>query len=201
MFDNDAAAPILGVDPGLSRCGYGAVVSLGRRPRARAAGVIRTSPADDLATRLASLQVEVESLLDEVRPAAVAVERVLFQANVRTAMTVGQASGVVLAAAARRGIPVAHYSPNEMKLAVTGDGAADKVQVQAMVARLLHLDAVPDPPDVADALGLALCHLGAAPLRAAVGVDDGEDSPGTGRGPSRLDVAIAAATRKAEVSG
>ena len=189
------AAPILGIDPGLSRCGYGAVTGTSAHPVACAAGVIRTAPDLELAVRLAQLQMEIEALLDELAPQAVAVERVLFQANVRTAMSVGQASGLVLAAAARRSILVAQYSPNEMKLSVTGDGAADKAQVQRMVAHQLRLAQLPEPPDAADALGLALCHLSSAPLRAAVaaGADDPSGPGRSGSGSSRLDAAIAAA--------
>ena len=97
------------------------------------------------------------------RPSALAVERVLFQANVRTAMSVGQASGLALVVAARAGVPVAQYSPNEVKLAVTGDGRADKLAVQTMVTRLLGLREIPKPPDAADALALACCHHGRAP--------------------------------------
>jgi crossover junction endodeoxyribonuclease RuvC len=133
-------------------------------------GVIRTVPADRLPVRLATLEAELRGLVDELRPAAVAVERVLFQTNVRTAMSVGQASGLALVVAARAGIPVVEYSPNEVKLAVTGYGAADKAQVQAMVTRMLCLEAPPRPPDAADALALALCHLWGAPLRAAADV-------------------------------
>jgi crossover junction endodeoxyribonuclease RuvC len=118
-----------------------------------------------LPERLADLQVELDALFDELAPAALAVERILFQVNARTAITVGQASGLALAGAARRGIPVTHYSPNEVKLAVTGYGAADKEQVQAMVTRLCNLESTPRPPDAADALALALCHLWAEPLR------------------------------------
>src|SRR6185437_13198938 len=95
---------------------------------------------------------------------ALAVERVLFQNNARTAISVGQASGLALVAAARVGVPVTQYSPNEVKLAVAGHGGADKEQVQLMVTRLLRLGAVPRPPDAADALALALCHQWAAPL-------------------------------------
>ena len=119
-------------------------------------------------------------LFDEIRPRAVAVERILFQANARTAISVGQASGLALAAAARRGVPVTHYSPNEVKLAVTGYGAADKAQVQAMVTRLCHLDAPPSPPDAADALALAICHLWAAPVHAAADAAEGSDGPSVG---------------------
>ena len=106
------------------------------------------------------------------RPSAVAVERVLFQSNARTAMSVGQASGLALVAAVRADVPVALYSPNEVKLAVTGDGRADKAAVQTMVARLLKLAEVPKPPDAADALGLAITHLAAAPLLARVAAQE-----------------------------
>ena len=98
-----------------------------------------------------------------------AVERVLFQSNARTAMSVGQASGLALVAAVRADVPVALYSPNEVKLAVTGNGRADKAAVQTMVARLLKLAEVPKPPDAADALALACCHIWRAPLVAQVG--------------------------------
>jgi len=160
---------VLGIDPGVSRCGYGAVAAEGSGLEARACGVIRTPPGDPLPERLAALHAELEGLLAELRPAAVAVERVFFQANVRTAMSVGQASGLALAVAARAGVPVCQYTPNEVKQAVAGYGAAGKGQVQAMVARLLHLPEVPGPPDAADALALAICHLSAGRFRAAAG--------------------------------
>jgi crossover junction endodeoxyribonuclease RuvC len=163
----DPAGPVLGIDPGLSRCGYGAVRGRGDACRAVAYGVIRTSPSDPLPDRLCALEAELATLVAELGPAAVAVERVLFQANVRTAMAVGQASGLALLVAARAGIPVAQYSPNEVKLAVAGYGGADKVQVQTMVTRLLGLTEVPSPPDAADALALALCHGSGAPVRGA----------------------------------
>lgn len=163
MFD-----AVLGIDPGLSRCGYGVVRREGSRLVPVAFGVLRTPPDLDLPERLAQLADDLDELLDEVRPVAVAVERVLFQVNARTAIAVGMASGLALAAAARRAVPVAHYSPNEVKLAVTGDGRADKAAVQTMVARLLGLEAVPSP-DAADALALAWCHLGRARLAARVG--------------------------------
>ncbi len=189
MFDLDGS--VLGIDPGLSRCGYGVVrLGAGRKAEALACGVIRTPPSDPLPQRLASLAIELEQLIDEVRPAAVSVERVLFQANARTAMSVGQASGLALATAARMGIPVTQYSPNEVKLAVTGDGAADKAQVQAMVARLLRLDEPPRPPDAADALALALCHLWRIPLSGAVA-----STPGVG-GAGGFERAVAAAVAK-----
>jgi crossover junction endodeoxyribonuclease RuvC len=158
MFDPERPGPILGIDPGLSRCGYGAVLREGARLRAVAAGVVRTPPSWALPDRLVALADELESLMDDLAPSAVVVERVLFQVNARTAISVGQASGLALAAAARRGLPVVQYSPNEVKLAVTGDGAADKAAVQAMVTRQLNLAEVPEPPDAADALALAICH-------------------------------------------
>jgi crossover junction endodeoxyribonuclease RuvC len=156
---------VLGIDPGLSRCGYGAVRS-GRSPQAVAIGVIRTSPADPLPQRLAELQGELRSLLAELQPDVVAIERIFFQNNVRTAMSVGQASAVAMVEAVAARAEVVQYSPNEVKLAVTGDGAADKVQVQAMVQRLLGLAVAPKPADAADAAALALCHLAHAPARA-----------------------------------
>ncbi|MGZ4691146.1 MAG: crossover junction endodeoxyribonuclease RuvC [Acidimicrobiia bacterium] len=169
MFD--PTGPVLGIDPGVSRCGYGAVAGRtaairGSDCRAVAFGVIRTPPDLPLPERLGRLQGELEQLIAEVGPSAVAVERVLFQVNVRTAMSVGQASGLALATAARAGIPVAQYSPNEVKLAVAGYGGAEKAAVQAMVVRLLRLPGPPGSPDAADALALALCHLWGAPLHA-----------------------------------
>ena len=158
MFD--PAGPVLGIDPGVSRCGYGVVTRVDGRLRASACGVIRTPPGDPLPQRLAALAHELALLVEQVRPSVLAVERVLFQANARTAMSVGQASGLALVAAARAGVPVAQYSPNEVKLAVTGDGRADKRAVQSMVARLLELDEIPRSPDAADALALACCHIG-----------------------------------------
>jgi crossover junction endodeoxyribonuclease RuvC len=162
MFD--PAGPVLGIDPGVSRCGYGVVARDGARLRAVACGVLRSPPSEPLPARLAGLADELDALVRQYRPAAVAVERVLFQNNARTAISVGQASGLALVAAARAGVPVVQYSPNEVKLAVTGDGRADKQGVQAMVTRLLGLAAVPKPADAADALALACCHLWRAPL-------------------------------------
>jgi crossover junction endodeoxyribonuclease RuvC len=129
--------------------------------------VIRTDHERALPERLAELEGELGALVRELRPAAMAVERVLFQANVRTAMSVGQASGLALAVAARAGVPVSHYSPNEVKLAVVGYGGADKAQVQTMVARLLQLE-VPSSADAADALAVAVCHAWGGGLRDAV---------------------------------
>jgi crossover junction endodeoxyribonuclease RuvC len=165
----DPTGPVLGIDPGLSRCGYGIVACERNQPRALGCGVIRTPPDDPLPQRLLALDDELRSLIAATRPSAVAVERVLFQSNARTAMSVGQASGLALVAAVRAGVPVALYSPNEVKLAVTGNGRADKAAVQMMVARLLNLAEIPKPADAADALALACCHLWRAPLAAQVG--------------------------------
>ena len=192
MFDSERAdAPVLGIDPGVSRCGYGVVRREGARYVAVSYGVLRTPPSDELPDRLASLHADLESLVAEFRPGALAVERVLFQVNTRTAMSVGQASGLALAIAGRERIPVATYSPNEVKLAVAGDGAAGKYEVQTMVMRLLRLAELPDPPDAADALALALCHWWKAPVAAQVSAN----APGGGAR-SKLDDAIAAAVSK-----
>jgi len=137
------------------------------------AGVITTPPTDPLASRLASLFGELRRLIAEARPEVVVVERVLFQANARTAMAVGQASGVALVAAAEAGCAVVQYSPNEVKQAVTGYGSATKEQVQRMVQSILQLAERPRPPDVADALALAICHLTGTGLRAAVAAAGG----------------------------
>ena len=157
---------VLGVDPGLTRCGYGAVRRDAGKLRAVAAGVLTTPPKAYLPDRLAELQLGIRALLVELAPDAVAVERVFFQSNVRTAMAVGQASGVVLAEAVNAGCAVVEYTPTQVKSSVTGSGTADKEQVQRMVQSILGLAAAPKPADAADALALALCHLAAAPLQA-----------------------------------
>jgi crossover junction endodeoxyribonuclease RuvC len=179
----DPAGPVLGVDPGLSRCGYGAVVRERGRLRAVAAGVLRTDPADPLPDRLAALERDLADLVSQLRPSALAVERVLFQVNVRTAISVGQASGLALAVAARASVPVVQYSPNEVKLAVTGDGGAGKPAVQAMVARLLRLAQAPQPPDAADALALACCHCWRDRLVTATATATGSATGSAGAGP------------------
>lgn len=163
---------VLGIDPGVSRCGYGLVEGTARGGRALAAGVLRTSPADPLPARLGALDTDLRHLVAEATataggPLVVSVERLFFQVNARTAMSVGQASGLALACAAQAGCEVVQYTPNEVKHAVAGWGAAPKEQVQRMVQSLLGLPERPSPPDVADALALALCHLAMAPLRAA----------------------------------
>lgn len=129
--------------------------------------MLTTPPDDPLPQRLAELQRELRALLGEFHPSAVAVERVLFQVNTRTAMSVGQASGIAMAEAASLGCAVEQYSPNQVKEAVVGYGAASKEQVQRMVQALLGLDEIPRPPDAADAAAVALCHLAIAPVHAA----------------------------------
>jgi crossover junction endodeoxyribonuclease RuvC len=157
---------VLGIDPGLTRCGYAVIDAAPGRPTAVAMGVIRTPAADSLPSRLAALQAELSALIQEFTPDAVAVEHVFFQVNVRTAMSVGQASGLALAAAARAGCEVAQYTPNQVKDAIAGWGAAPKAQVQKMVQLRLGLPKPPQPADAADAAALALCHLATAPMGA-----------------------------------
>ena len=156
---------VLGIDPGLTRCGYGAVEgSPGKPPQARAGGVLST-PADmPLPQRLAVLARDLRSLISELHPDVVAVERVVFQTAVRNAIPVAQAAGLAMAIGIEAGSIVVEYAANEVKVAVTGSGAAPKEQVQKMVQSLLRLPSVPSPPDVADGLALALCHLARAPL-------------------------------------
>jgi crossover junction endodeoxyribonuclease RuvC len=161
---------VLGIDPGLSRCGYCCVEARPAGPRARALGVITTPTDRSLPERLAELQRELRALLAEYPPAAVAVEQVFFQVNVRTAMSVGQASGLAMAEAAAAGAEVVQYTPNQVKQAVAGYGGADKAQVQRMVQTLLGLPEPPRPADAADAAALALCHLAFAPVRQRVGL-------------------------------
>jgi len=159
---------VLGVDPGLTRCGIGVVEGLpGRPPTLVAVDVIRTPPGDDIAARLLAIEREIERWLDEYRPDTVAVERVFSQHNVRTVMGTAQAGAVAIVCAARRGLPVALHTPSEVKAAVTGSGRADKDQVTTMVTRLLRMPDAPRPADAADALALAICHLWRVPAIAA----------------------------------
>lgn len=160
---------VLGIDPGLTRCGYAVLDARGAGSVvAVSLGVLRTPVESSLPDRLALLQRELEGLLCEFRPDDVAVEQVFFQVNVRTAMSVGQASGLALASASAFGCEVAQYTPNQVKDAVAGWGGADKAQVQRMVQARLSLAAPPRPADAADAAALALCHLASAPLRRRV---------------------------------
>ncbi|WP_329548749.1 crossover junction endodeoxyribonuclease RuvC [Streptomyces sp. NBC_01356] len=157
---------VLGVDPGLTRCGVGVVEGVAGRPLTmRGVGVVRTPADAELGLRLVAIEQGIEQWLDEYEPEFVAVERVFSQHNVSTVMGTAQASAVAMLCAARRGIPVALHTPSEVKAAVTGQGRADKAQVGAMVTRLLRLDAPPKPADAADALALAICHIWRAPAQ------------------------------------
>ncbi|MFJ1555910.1 crossover junction endodeoxyribonuclease RuvC [Streptomyces mirabilis] len=157
---------VLGVDPGLTRCGVGVVEGVAGRPLTmRGVGVVRTPADAELGLRLVVIEQGIEQWLDEYEPEVVAVERVFSQHNVRTVMGTAQASAVAMLCAARRGLTVALHTPSEVKAAVTGSGRADKAQVGAMVTRLLRLDAPPRPADAADALALAICHIWRAPAQ------------------------------------
>jgi crossover junction endodeoxyribonuclease RuvC len=150
---------VLGIDPGLTRCGVGVVdVARDRSASLVHVDVVRTSPDMPIAERLAAIARGVRAVLDAHRPDVVAVERVFAQHNLHSVTGTAQASGVALMLAAERGIPAATHTPSEVKAAVTGYGSADKRQVQTMIARVLRLDALPQPADAADALALALCH-------------------------------------------
>lgn len=153
------AIRVLGIDPGLTRCGVGIVdVRPDRRAALVEVTVIRTPPSMPLEERLLAVGTGIDALLDEHLPAVVAIERVFAQHNLRTVMGTAQVSGVALHAAAKRGLPVALHTPSEVKAAITGYGSADKKQVQAMVARILGLAEAPKPADAADALAIAICH-------------------------------------------
>ena len=151
---------VLGIDPGLTRCGLGLVDgTVGRPLTLVAVTVLRTSAETPIAERLVVIECGIEAWLEEHRPDAVAVERVFARSDVSTVMGTAQASGIAMVAAARRKLPVALHTPSEVKAAVSGNGRADKAQVGAMVARILRLDAVPRPADAADALALAITHI------------------------------------------
>jgi crossover junction endodeoxyribonuclease RuvC len=188
---------VLGIDPGLTRCGVGIVdVSRDRRATLVHVTVLRTPPVDALERRLLALGDGLEALLDEHRPDAVAIERVFAQNNVSTVMGIAQISGVALVAAARRGLPVGMHTPSEVKAAVTGYGAADKRQVTAMIQRVLRLDAPPRPADAADALALAVCHAWRTPLAPSSGsAGAGADGAAGGTAAQRAWRAAEAASR------
>ena len=182
---------VLGIDPGLTRCGVGVVDGAVGRPLTLVdVGVVRTDPDLPVAERLRQIETSLERWIEATAPDAVAVERVFSQHNVRTVMGTAQASGVALLLAARRGLPVALHTPSEVKAAVTGSGRADKDQVGAMVTRLLRLREAPRPADAADALALAICHIwrgGAAErIQAAVAAQTARTGPAAGAGAERL---------------
>jgi len=156
---------VLGVDPGLTRCGLGVVDGAGGRTVTCVdVDVVRTPAGTPVAERLLVLGAVVERWIERHRPDVVAIERVFSQHNVRTVMGTAQVSGVVALLAARAGLPVAFHTPSEVKAAVTGEGRAGKQQVTMMVTRLLRLDETPQPADAADALALAICHCWRAPM-------------------------------------
>jgi crossover junction endodeoxyribonuclease RuvC len=162
---------VLGVDPGLANTGYGVLATEARAAAGLAAldgGVIETPAALPIERRLARLNDAIEALLDEHRPDALALEELYFGANARSAFAVGQARGVVLLAAGRRGLPCAGYTPQQVKGAVCGSGRADKQQVARMVGALLGLPAERRPDHATDALAVAICHANRAPLARAL---------------------------------
>lgn len=164
---------VLGIDPGLSRCGYGVVEQIvgsgtqRTRTEAVALGVIRTDPAEPQAARLATQMAELQGLISEFQPSAVAVERVFFQVNARTAIGVAQVAGLAMALAAAAGLEVVEYTPTQVKQAIAGWGGADKDQMKRMVGELLALPGPPEPADAADAAAVALCHLAQASWHSA----------------------------------
>lgn len=157
---------VLGIDPGLSATGYG-LVEGSNPPKALLAGVIRTDSDKKTPDRLSELHRGLTQVIVDAKPDVIALETIFTNRNLQTAISVGRASGVAMLAAAEGGVPVFEYVPTAVKSAVTGDGSANKGQIQEMVARLLRLEQVPKPADAADALALALCHLRAAPLEAS----------------------------------
>lgn len=163
---------VLGVDPGLTRCGIGVVEKIGSSLKLVDLGVIRTPKESDIDQRLLLLESELSSWITRAKPDVIAIERVFSQLNVKTAMATGQAAGVAILLAAKSGLPIALHTPSEVKAAVTGSGRADKTQVATMVKRILNLKEMPRPVDTTDALALAICHhwrgSGEARLKAAV---------------------------------
>ncbi|PVG82862.1 crossover junction endodeoxyribonuclease RuvC [Nocardioides gansuensis] len=174
---------VLGIDPGLTRCGVGVVEgSVGRPLTLIDVNVLRTSADQPVAQRLVTIEKGLDAWLDEFEPDAVAVERVFARSDSSTIMGTAQASGIALVVAARRGLPIALHTPSEVKAAVTGSGRAAKPQVGAMVARILRLDAPPSPADASDAVALAITHIW------------------RGGAQARLDAAVAAASRPARTT-
>jgi crossover junction endodeoxyribonuclease RuvC len=151
---------VLGIDPGLTRCGIGVVDgSIGSPLQMVAVGVILTSSEDPTESRLLQLEREIQLWIAEFKPDVIAIERVFSQHNLRTVMGTAQAAGIALLLAARNQIKVVMHTPSEVKAAVTGSGRANKAQVGKMVLSILKLDEAPKPADSADALALAICHI------------------------------------------
>lgn len=177
---------VLGIDPGLTRCGLGMVEgTVGRPLHLIDVGVVRTSAHLDVPQRLVTIERGIEAWIEEHRPDAVAIERIFARSDVSTIMGTAQAAGIAMVCAARLGLPVALHTPSEVKAAVSGNGRADKAQVGAMVTRILRLDAAPRPADAADALALAITHIwrGASQQRLddAVAAARGTGGPAAGR--------------------
>lgn len=160
---------VLGIDPGITNTGFGVVVSRGQALLALDGGVIETSAKDPLELRLAQIADRIQSLIAEHEPDAMAIESIYFGKNAESAFLVGQARGAVVCEAGRAGLPVESFTPQQIKLAVCGSGAAEKLQVQRMVCNLLDLPGEMPPDHAADALAVAICHLNGAPLAAAIG--------------------------------
>jgi len=181
MFDRKVGTMrVLGIDPGLTRCGMGVVDGDVGRPLSLVdVNVIRTSSDVPVPQRLVTIERGIDAWLDEHQPDAVAVERIFARSDVSTIMGTAQAAGVAMVCAARRGLPVALHTPSEVKAAVSGNGRADKAQVGMMVTRILRLDATPKPADATDALALAITHIW------------------RGGAQARLDAAVAAQARPA----
>jgi len=156
---------ILGIDPGTADTGYGIIDTEGDRTTVIAYGSIRTSPRLAAAQRLAQVYDRLADLIEVYRPDVMAVERLFFAKNERTALAVGRTVGVVLLCAAQKDVPTVEYTPNEVKQAVVGYGAAEKRQVQYMVTKILGLNEIPKPDDAADALALCICHAHSARMR------------------------------------
>jgi crossover junction endodeoxyribonuclease RuvC len=157
---------VLGIDPGLSITGYG-LVEGSYPPKAHRAGVIRTDRDSSTEVRLAELHAGLTQVISDLNPDVIALETVFTNRNLQTAISVGRASGVAMLAAAQAKVAVFEYVPTAIKSAVTGNGSANKDQVQQMVMRLLGLQAAPKPADASDALAIAICHIRAAPLEAS----------------------------------
>jgi crossover junction endodeoxyribonuclease RuvC len=151
---------VIGIDPGLARLGYGVIEVTRGEPWPVCYGCIETSGKEMRASeRLVQIYSEIEALFEKYQPAHISVEKLFFSKNITSAMGVSEVRGVVLLAAEQRHIPIAEYTPNQVKQAITGSGRADKRQVQEMIKRLLRLDEIPKPDDAADALSIALCHI------------------------------------------
>lgn len=196
MAERDVSVRVMGVDPGLTRCGLSLVESTGgRKVTALDVDVVRTDASMALGERLLRIADAVDHWLDTHHPEAVAIERVFSQHNVSTAMGTAQAGGVIALAAARRGIDVAFHTPTEVKAAVTGNGSADKAQVTEMVTRILALQAKPTPADAADALALAICHCWRAPMMARLAAAEAAAAEQKRRFQARLRAERAARTK------